>query len=102
MITASPIWRMVAAVNAAGVVFLEAFHYPYHALFQRVCALLDDQAVGEVEHISAILRMPAPSDSDPRWSAANMHLVDAAFAAGGIERPHHGSAVSIAKGHEVR
>jgi hypothetical protein len=31
-----------------------------------------------------------------------MRLVDAEFAAGGIERPHHGSAVSIAKGHEVR
>jgi predicted dehydrogenase len=28
-----------AAVDAAGVVFLEAFHYPYHPLFQRgVCA----------------------------------------------------------------
>ena len=48
---------------------MEAFHYPYHPLFQRVCALLDDEAVGEVEHMSAILRMPAPPDSDPRWFA---------------------------------
>ena len=53
---------------AAGVVFMEAFHYPYHPLFRRVCALLDRRAVGEVRRIRAILRMPAPPDSDPRWS----------------------------------
>ena len=40
--------------------------------------------------------------TDADWAVANMRLVDAEFAAGGIERPHHGSAVSIAKGHEVR
>lgn len=56
------------AVSAAGVVFLEAFHYPYHPLFRRICALLDDGAVGDVEHISAVLKMPAPPDADPRWS----------------------------------
>ena len=56
-------------VNAAGVVFMEAFHYPYHPTFLRVCELLGDGAIGEVEHVSAILRMPAPPDSDPRWSA---------------------------------
>lgn len=56
-------------VDAEGVVFMEAFHYPYHPLFQRVCELLGDGAIGDVAHVSAILRMPAPSDSDPRWSA---------------------------------
>ncbi|MGW5238340.1 Gfo/Idh/MocA family protein [Monashia sp. NPDC004114] len=61
--------RVRNAVTASGVVFLEAFHYPYHPLFARVCALLGDGAVGEVEHISAVLRMPAPPDHDPRWSS---------------------------------
>jgi predicted dehydrogenase len=28
------------------------------------------EAVGPVEYISAILRMPSPPDTDPRWSAA--------------------------------
>ena len=56
------------AVDASGVVFMEAFHYPYHPLFRRVCELLEEGAVGEVEHVSAVLRMPAPPDDDPRWS----------------------------------
>jgi hypothetical protein len=53
-------------------------------------ALADAQASGD----------PVLTDAD--WAVANMRLVDAAFAAGCIERPHHGSAVNIAKGHEVR
>jgi predicted dehydrogenase len=55
------------AVEAAGVVFMEAFHYPYHPLFERISALLEEGFVGEIEHIEALLRMPAPPDSDPRW-----------------------------------
>lgn len=57
-----------AAVDESGVVFMEAFHYPYHPLWQRICALLDEGFVGEVEHIEALLRMPAPADDDPRWA----------------------------------
>jgi len=56
------------AVDAAGVVFMEGFHYPYHPLFLRVCRLLAEGVIGEVQHVEAILRMPAPPDSDPRWS----------------------------------
>lgn len=57
--------RVRDAVAAAGVVFMEAFHYPYHPLFRRVCQLLAGGAVGEVQHVEAILKMPAPPDSDP-------------------------------------
>jgi predicted dehydrogenase len=60
--------RVRDVVHAAGVVFMEAFHYPYHPLFRRLGELLDEAAIGEVEQISAILRMPAPPDSDPRWA----------------------------------
>ncbi|HET8988564.1 MAG TPA: Gfo/Idh/MocA family oxidoreductase [Humibacillus sp.] len=60
--------RVRDAVGAAAVVFMEGFHYPYHPLFRRVCQLLGDGAVGEVEHLEAILTMPAPPESDPRWS----------------------------------
>jgi len=47
---------------------MEAFHYPYHPLFRRMREVLDNDAVGQVERISAVLRMPAPPDSNPRWS----------------------------------
>ena len=60
--------RVRDAVDAAGVVFMEGFHYPYHPLFRRVGQLLDEGAIGEVQHIEAILTMPAPPASDPRWS----------------------------------
>jgi predicted dehydrogenase len=60
--------RVQNAVDASGVVFMEAFHYPYHPVFQRVCALLDAGMVGEVRHVRATLLMPAPPDDDPRWS----------------------------------
>lgn len=60
--------EVAAAARAAGVVVLEAFHYPFHPLFRRVVELIDSGAVGEVRDVEAILRMPAPPDSDPRWS----------------------------------
>lgn len=56
------------AAARAGVVFTEAFHYPYHPLFQRVVELLEQGAVGDVEHVETFLGMPAPPDTDPRWS----------------------------------
>lgn len=58
-----------AIVDKAGVVFMEAFHYPYHPLFHRVEELLAQGAIGNLEHIDVSLTMPAPPDSDPRWSA---------------------------------
>ena len=66
--TAAEAARVRDAVAASGVVFMEAFHYPYHPLLRRLCALLDQAVLGELRHVEAILRMPAPPDSDPRWS----------------------------------
>ena len=47
-------------VDVAGVVFMEAFHYPYHPTFLRVCELLGDGAIGVVEHIYG-----DPADAGP-------------------------------------
>lgn len=60
--------RVRDAAETADRVFMEAFHYPYHPLFQRVRSLLDDGAIGKVQHVEAFLGMPAPEPSDPRWS----------------------------------
>jgi predicted dehydrogenase len=60
--------RVAEAALDAGVVVLEAFHYPFHPLFLRVCELVAAGAVGEVQHVETLLRMPAPPDGDPRWS----------------------------------
>ena len=61
--------RAVAdAVRAAGIVYLEGFHYPYHPLFLRVREIIATGGIGEVRHVDAPLWMPAPPDDDPRWS----------------------------------
>jgi predicted dehydrogenase len=57
-------------VRAAGIVYLEGFHYPYHPLFLRVREIIASGGIGEVRHVSAPLWMPAPPDDDPRWSFA--------------------------------
>jgi predicted dehydrogenase len=56
------------AATRSGVVFMEAFHYPYHPLFRRVVDLLEQRAIGTVQHVETFLGMPAPPDTDPRWS----------------------------------
>ena len=59
---------VAAAAQAGGVTVLEAFHYPFHPLFQRACELIAAGAIGEVQRVETQLRMPAPADDDPRWS----------------------------------
>lgn len=49
---------------------VEAVHYTYHPLAQRMFALVADGAVGDVRHIAVSLAMPPPDRSDPRWSYA--------------------------------
>lgn len=60
--------EVAAAASAAGVTVLEAFHYPFHPIFQRVCELLGSGVLGEIVDVEAPMRMPAPPDEDPRWS----------------------------------
>ena len=60
--------QVAEAAQAAGVTVVEAFHYPFHPLFHRVCELLAAGAVGQVRHVETRLDMPAPPESDPRWS----------------------------------
>ncbi|NUR79104.1 MAG: Gfo/Idh/MocA family oxidoreductase, partial [Dermatophilaceae bacterium] len=45
-LTAAEARRVRDAVAASGVVFMEAFHYPYHPLLRRLCALLDQEVLG--------------------------------------------------------
>jgi predicted dehydrogenase len=58
---------VAAAVRDAGVVFMEAFHFPYHPLFRRVVELVGEGVIGDVVHIDVPLLMPDPGADDPRW-----------------------------------
>jgi len=62
--------RVAAASEAAGVPVVEAFHYLYHPVFQRVLELIGSGELGTLRHVEVRMLMPAPADSDPRWSLA--------------------------------
>ncbi|MFD3451374.1 Gfo/Idh/MocA family protein [Streptomyces sp. NPDC058691] len=56
------------AAAKAGVAFMEAFHYLYHPVLRRLHELLESGELGELRHVEATTNIPAPPDSDPRWS----------------------------------
>lgn len=58
------------AAAAAGVHCVEAFHYRYHPLMQRMIELAGDGEIGELTHVEARMLMPPPPAGDPRWQAA--------------------------------
>ncbi|MFG2967952.1 Gfo/Idh/MocA family protein [Streptomyces sp. NPDC048288] len=56
------------AAAKAGTVLMEGFHYLFHPVTRRLHELLDSGALGELRHVEAMVAMPAPPDSDVRWS----------------------------------
>ena len=58
--------RDVAA--AAPLTVMEGFHYLYHPVTRRLHELLDSGELGELRAVEIDMFMPAPDDSDPRWS----------------------------------
>ncbi|MYR08870.1 Gfo/Idh/MocA family oxidoreductase [Gordonia sp. SID5947] len=60
--------QVAAAAVAAGVPILEGFHYLFHPLMARTVELLEGGTIGDVRHVEVVMAMPAPGDTDPRWS----------------------------------
>jgi predicted dehydrogenase len=56
------------AAEKAGTVFMEAFHYLFHPVTGRLHELLASGELGELRHVEALVAIPAPPDTDPRWS----------------------------------
>lgn len=56
------------AAAAAGVVAVEAFHYLFHPVMQRMFDLVDSGELGELRKVEATTIIPAPEPDDPRWS----------------------------------
>src|SRR4051794_22573494 len=60
--------EQVAEVEAAtGLVVMEAFHYRYHPLAQRLVDIVADGTLGAIEHIDAHFVVPLLSRNDIRW-----------------------------------
>jgi predicted dehydrogenase len=56
------------AAAKAGTVLMEAFHYLFHPVTRRLHELLESGELGDLRHVEAIVAIPAPPDTDPRWS----------------------------------
>jgi len=60
--------RTVAdAAKASGLVVMEAFHYRYHPLAQRMRDVVESGELGELRHVEAQMRFPLPKFSDIRY-----------------------------------
>ena len=60
--------EVVEAAAAAGVTVLEGFHYYFHPLTQRAFDLAANGTLGQVTRVEVHMAMPAPPESDARWS----------------------------------
>jgi predicted dehydrogenase len=47
---------------------VEGFHYVHHPVNLRLRELVGSGSLGDIQRIDIELRIPAPADSDPRWS----------------------------------
>jgi predicted dehydrogenase len=63
------------AAEASGLVVMEAFHYRYHALTEKVLAVIRDGSIGEITSVRTWLCFPLPKFSDIRY---NMSLAGGA------------------------
>ncbi|WP_405905718.1 MULTISPECIES: Gfo/Idh/MocA family protein [unclassified Streptomyces] len=56
------------AAAKAGTVFMEAFHYLFHPVTRRLHEILASGELGELRRVETVVAIPAPPDTDPRWS----------------------------------
>ncbi|MER5211770.1 Gfo/Idh/MocA family oxidoreductase [Streptomyces sp. NPDC002838] len=56
------------AAAKAGTVFMEGFHYLFHPVTRRLHEIVASGELGELRRVEALVAIPAPDDSDPRWS----------------------------------
>jgi len=61
---------MAAAANDAGTVLMEAFHYRYHPLAQRMADIVARGELGEIRHIRSTMCFPLPLFKDIRYNFA--------------------------------
>jgi predicted dehydrogenase len=61
---------VAAVAQRTGLVVMEAFHYRYHPLAQRMRDIVDSGELGAVRHVETALCFPLPKFSDIRYQYA--------------------------------
>lgn len=61
--------RRVAEVARRSPGFvMEAYHYAFHPVMQRVLEIVAAGEIGTLRHVDSTMIIPAPEDDNPRWS----------------------------------
>ena len=58
---------VAAAADASGLVVMEAFHYRYHPVAQRMVDVLRGGEIGELRHVESSMCIPLPLPKDIRY-----------------------------------
>jgi predicted dehydrogenase len=84
---------MAGAARDAGKVLMEAFHYRYHPLAQRMADIVASGELGEIKHVRSTMCFPLPLFKDIRYnfSLAGGAMMDAGCYAVHIARLLGGS-----------
>jgi predicted dehydrogenase len=59
--------RVAEAATGSGLVVMEAFHYRYHPLAERMKHIVDSGVLGAVRHIETAMCIPLPLKNDIRY-----------------------------------
>lgn len=59
--------EVAAAAKESGLVVMEAFHYRYHPVAQRMADIVHSGELGEIRHVSTAMCFPLPRFSDIRY-----------------------------------
>jgi predicted dehydrogenase len=61
---------VAAVAERTGLVVMEAFHWRYHPLAQRLREILDSGVIGPVRRVETRMMFPLPVPGDIRWNLA--------------------------------
>jgi predicted dehydrogenase len=66
--TAAEASSVLDVQRETGMRFMEAFHYRYHPLMNRMVELATSGEIGTLQHVDIVMGFPLTWPEDPRWS----------------------------------
>jgi predicted dehydrogenase len=63
---ASEAERMVQVANDTGLLLVEAFHYRYHPLFERILSIVQSGQLGPIRHMEGVFKVAIKDKTDLR------------------------------------
>ncbi len=66
--TADEARRVLDVQAETGVCFMEAFHYRYHPVMDRMVELATSGELGTISHVDIVMGFPLTRPDDPRWN----------------------------------